>query len=57
MEEQTIANVRLRVAEHIIAQYNCPTNNDVQNILTETKVGAWKRPTLLKIIKMVFPTA
>ncbi len=50
----TIADLKLRVAEHILAQYDGYGTNDVRNILNETKVGAWRRPTLLKMLKMVF---
>jgi len=50
----TIADLKLRVAEHIVAQYDGYATIDVRDILAETKVGAWRRPTLLKILKMVF---
>ena len=50
----TIADLKLRVAEHILAQYDCYEATDVRNILNETKAGAWRRPTLLNMIKMVF---
>ncbi len=53
----SIADLKLRVAEHILAQYDCCETSDVQNILDETKVGAWRRPTLQKMLKMVFSTA
>jgi len=52
-----IADLKLRVAEHILAQYDCYGTTDIRNILDETKVGAWRRPTLLKILKMVFSAA
>ena len=50
----TVADLKLRVAEHILAQYDCYGNTDVRDILNETKPGAWRRPTLLKMLKMVF---
>ncbi|MFQ6121739.1 MAG: hypothetical protein ACE5LA_01595 [Dehalococcoidales bacterium] len=50
----TMADLKLRVAEHIIAQYGFYGTDEVRNILTETKVGAWRRPALLKRLKMVF---
>jgi len=50
----TMADLKLRVAEHIIAQDNCYRPDEVQGILAETKVGAWRRSTLLKKLKMVF---
>ncbi len=70
MEEKTIASIdvgttkvctttdlKLRVVEHILAQYDGYGANDVRNILNETKVGAWRRPTLLKMLKMVFSSS
>ena len=53
----TIADLKLRVAEHIVAQYDGYGTTDVRNILAETKVGAWRRAALLKILKMVFSAA
>jgi len=50
-----IADLKLRVAEHIIAQDDCYGTADVvRNILAETKVGAWRKPALVKKLKMVF---
>ena len=46
----TIADLKLRVAEYIIAQHDCYGATDVRTILAETKVGAWRRPTLMKIL-------
>lgn len=53
----SIADLKLRVAEHILAQYDCCGTTDVRNILDETKVGAWRRPALQKMLKMVFSAA
>lgn len=53
----TIADLRMRVAEHILAQYDSHGTTDVRNILNETKVGAWQRTTLPKVLKMVFSTS
>ena len=50
----TVADLKLRVAEHILAQYDCYSATDVRSILNETKVGAWGRPTLQNMLKMVF---
>ncbi len=50
----TLADVRLKIAEHIIKQYVFDGNLDVRNILTETKVGARRRPALLQKLKIVF---
>jgi len=50
----TIANLKLMVAAHILAQYDCYEVSDIGNILNETKAGTWRRPTLLKMPEMVF---
>ena len=49
-----VANLKLRVAEHIINQNDCYRTADVQTILAETRVGAWRRADLLKKLKMIF---
>jgi len=49
-----VANLVLKVAEHIVTQNDCYRNADVQTILAETKVGAWRRADLLKKLKMTF---
>jgi len=49
-----VANLKLKVAEHIVTQNDGYMNTDVQSILAETKVGAWKRADLLKKLKMTF---
>lgn len=53
----TIADLRLRMAEHIITQGGVYSDADVQHILTETKVGAWRKADLLKKLKIVFATS
>lgn len=53
----TIADLKLRVAEHVVAQYDYRGVNDVWDIIAETKVGARRKPTLLKILKKVFSAA
>ena len=53
----TIADLKLRVAEHIVAQYDYQGFDDVRDILAETKVGARRKPILLKILKKVFSAA
>jgi len=50
----TVADLKLRVAEHIIAQDDYSVTDEVQNILAETKAGAWRRPALLEKLKKVF---
>jgi len=52
----TLDDLKLKLAEHIIAQYG-GENSDVRSILTETKVGAWRRKALLNKLKMVFLAA
>jgi hypothetical protein len=93
----TVADLKLRVTEHIVAQYDYqgelkqlgwndeqiweldkgevdailrnqqrPTlfspeevaelPNEAWNIITETKVGAWRRPSLQKMVRKVFST-
>ena len=54
----TVADLKWKVAEYIVAQNDCYGTADVvRNILTETKVGAWRRPALLKMLKMIFSTS
>jgi len=50
----TVADLRIRMAEHIIAQNNCSWSDEVLSILAETKVGARRRSALLKELQMVF---
>jgi len=51
------ADLKLRLAEYIAAQYDhYKTNDVVQNILAETKVGAQRKTDLPEIIKTVFST-
>ena len=50
----TIADLKLRVAEHIITQADCYVTDDVWNILAETKVGSQGRQALLEKLKVVF---
>ena len=49
-----VADLKLRVAEHIVTQNDRYRTADVQTILAETKVGAWRRADLLKKLKMIF---
>ena len=53
----TLADLKVRVAEHIIAQDDCYRPDEVQSILAETKVGAWRRSDLLEKLRMVFSTS
>jgi hypothetical protein len=47
-------NLKLRVAEHIRAQYDYNETAEVRDILNETKPGAWRKPTMLNMLKKVF---
>ena len=49
-----VADLKLRVAEYVVTQNDCYRTADVQTILAETKVGAWRRADLLKKLKMIF---
>lgn len=50
----TLADLKLRVAEHVIAQAGSYQSDEVQNILAETKVGAWRRGALLEKLRIIF---
>lgn len=50
----TAEDMRLRLVEHIIIQDGRSVADDVRSILAETKVGARRRPALLKRLKVVF---
>ena len=49
-----VTDLKLRMAEHIVAQNDCYRTADVQTILAETKVGAWRRADLLKKLQIIF---
>ncbi len=50
-------SARLRAVERIIVQDDCYGTAEVENFLAEVKAVAWKRPALLKKLKMVFLAA
>ena len=50
----SLADLKLRVAKHIIAQDDYYRPDEVQRILAETKVGAWKRSELLEKLRLIF---
>jgi hypothetical protein len=50
----TLADLKLRVAEHVIAQADGYQSDEVQKILAETKVGAWRRDVLLEKLRIIF---
>jgi hypothetical protein len=49
----TAADLKLRMAEHIITQYNYGAT-EVRDILAETKVGGRRKSALLKKLSGVF---
>ena len=55
--DTTLGGLKLRVAEHIITQYDCSESDDVRNILAETKVGVWREPSLEKKLRIIFAAA
>jgi hypothetical protein len=48
-----LSDPRIRMVEHIVTHYDRAKSTDVRAILNETKVGAWRQPTLLKMIRNV----
>jgi len=56
-ESGTPADCRMRMAEHIIAQYGPNNSTDIRDILNETKIGAWRRPTLYRMLNTVFSSS
>lgn len=53
----TLEDLKMRVAERVIGQYGYPECEEVRNILNETKVGAWRRPSLEKELRIIFAAA
>ena len=54
----TIDDLRLRMAEYVIAQDDCYGTADVvRSILAETKAGARRRSALLEKLRVVFAAA
>ena len=53
----TLADLRLKLAEHIIAHEDNYRPDEVWSILTETKVGAWRRKALVEKLRVVFSTS
>ena len=54
---KTIADLQMRMAEHILTQYGYYDTTDIRHILNETKAGAWRKPTILKMLEPVFSTS
>jgi ubiquitin len=50
----TLADLKLKVAEHIIAQADCYQPDEVQSILAETKIGVWRRADLWEKLRIIF---
>jgi hypothetical protein len=47
------ADPKSKITEYLATHYgNC--GNDIRNILNETKVGAWKKPSLAEVLNSVF---
>ncbi|MFC2010447.1 hypothetical protein ACFLVU_00210 [Chloroflexota bacterium] len=49
-----VLDLQVKMAEHILAQYDFNSRNDIRDILNETKSGAWKKSTVQKTLTMVF---
>ncbi|HEY82703.1 MAG TPA: 16S rRNA (cytosine(1402)-N(4))-methyltransferase RsmH [Dehalococcoidia bacterium] len=50
-------SARLRAAERTMVQDDCYEIPELENLLTEVKAKAWRRPALLKKLQMVFTMA
>jgi hypothetical protein len=48
------ADYQSKMASYITTQYGSGSSDDIRVILNETKVGAWRRPTLQKMLNTVF---
>jgi hypothetical protein len=51
---KVIADIQMRMAEHILTQYGYHDTTDIRHILNETKAGARGKPALLKMLETVF---
>jgi len=51
---KTIADLQMRMAEHILTQYGYHNTTDIRHILNETKAGAWRKSALMKMLETVF---
>ena len=49
-----LADLKLKIAEHLISQADNYRPDEVYGIMAETKVGARKRPQLVEKLRMVF---
>ncbi len=50
----TLADLKVKLVEHVMAQADFYKPDEVWSILAETKVGAWRRSDLLEKIKLIF---
>ena len=50
----TLADLKLKIAEHLIDQADVCNPNEVYSIMAETKVGARKRTELMDKVRLVF---
>jgi len=50
----SLAELQLKLASYIVAQEDYRRTTDVYDILAETKVGAWRRRTLVNKLKIIF---
>jgi hypothetical protein len=50
----TLADLKLKIAEHLIHQADNYRPGEIYSIMAETKIGARKRTDLMEKLKMVF---
>ena len=53
----TLADLKLKIAEHLINQADNYRPDEVYSIMAETKVGARKRADLVEKLRVVFSTS
>ncbi len=55
----SVSDLRLKMAEHVLTQYSCFGSTDVRNILIETKAGVWRRSEsdLIRRLRLIFSAA
>jgi len=50
----TLADLKLKIAEHLIHQADSYRPDEIYSIMAETKIGARKRTDLMEKLRMVF---
>ena len=50
----TLADLKLKIAEHLIRQAGSYCPDEVHSIMAETKIGARKRADLIEKMRVVF---